>query len=337
MQNSPPNTFILPEAPSIPGLAFRHFRDERDYAIIADIINAVSLTDHLDHVVTLEEVSNWFIPNADCDPYLDIVFAEVGGFPVASGTVLTYQETNGMRVYIPQGRILPDWRRKGLGRAILHHNERRLRAIAAAHPADDPRTFLAYAFNTAAGAVALLQQEDYKPVRHYYHMVRASLADIPNAPLPNGLEVRPVLPEHYRQIWEAEQDAFQDHWGYSRATEDDYERWLKDPWFDPDLWRVAWDGDQVVGQVRSFISTQENETLHRRRGYTENISVRRAWRKRGVARALIARSLEAVKARGMTEAALRVDTENQSGALGLYENCGFQVHKHSAEYRKPMN
>jgi len=105
---------------------------------------------------------------------------------------------------------------------------------------------------------------------------------------------------------------------------------------DTSLWRVAWDGDEVAGQVRSYISTEENERHGRLRGYTEHISVRRPWRRRGLARALIAASFPLLRARGMTEAALGVDTENTSGALRIYEGCGFRPVTRSATYRKPL-
>jgi hypothetical protein len=59
-------------------------------------------------------------------------------------------------------------------------------------------------------------------------MVRPSLGDSPDFPLPPGLEVRPVNPEHYRAIWDADVEAFLDHWGYAPPTEDDYQRWLND-------------------------------------------------------------------------------------------------------------
>jgi ribosomal protein S18 acetylase RimI-like enzyme len=88
--------------------------------------------------------------------------------------------------------------------------------------------------------------------------------------------------------------------------------------------------------VRNFIDKEQNARFNRLRGYTENISVRRPWRKRGLARALIARSFHVLKAQGMTEAALGVDTENPSGALHLYESMGFRVVKSSASYRKPL-
>ncbi len=64
-------------------------------------------------------------------------------------------------------------------------------------------------------------------------------------------------------------------------------------------------------------------------------SVRRPWRRRGVARALIARGLEALRERGLDEAILGVDADNPQGALRLYESVGFRLHRRSAVYRKP--
>lgn len=170
-------------------------------------------------------------------------------------------------------------------------------------------------------------------------MVRPTLDDLPQFPLPEGVEVRPVLPEHYRAIWEASNEAFQDHWGFFPPTEADYQEWLNDKnLFQPDLWQIAWDVEtnQIAGQVRTFIAHALNEKYGRKRGYTEFISVRRPWRKRGLARALIALSLQTQKAHGMTESMLGVDSENLSGATRIYEACGFRVVKRNAIYRKDL-
>jgi mycothiol synthase len=48
-------------------------------------------------------------------------------------------------------------------------------------------------------------------------------------------------------------------------------------------------------------------------------------------------SLQAVKDRGMTDAALGVDSENISGAHRLYESVGFQVVKRNAVYHKSLD
>jgi mycothiol synthase len=160
------------------------------------------------------------------------------------------------------------------------------------------------------------------------------LENIPVAPMPAGLEVRSVIPEHYQPIHQASLDAFRDHWGFSENHEPTIEQWLEDPNFDPSLWRVGWDGDQVAGMVRSFIDRKENEEYNRKRGWTEDICVRRPWRRRGLARSLLVQSLHAIKERGMTEAALGVDTQNPTGALRLYESVGFRPVKRFTAYQK---
>jgi GNAT superfamily N-acetyltransferase len=222
---------------------------------------------------------------------------------------------------------------------MLRWMERRLRTVANEHPAGRDKFFQAFVTQYEAGLTAMLEREGYLPARYAWEMVRPTLDDIPDFALPDGLEVRPVLPEQYRAIWDAATEAFRDHWGFAQPTEEDYQVWLNDKTiFQPHLWQVAWDvaTNQVAGQVRTFIDHAQNEKYNRRRGFTEFISVRRPWRRRGLARALIARSLNVQKEQGMTESALGVDSENLSGATRVYEDCGFRVVKQSAVYRKPL-
>ena len=99
---------------------------------------------------------------------------------------------------------------------------------------------------------------------------------------------------------------------------------------------MAWEGDQVAGAVQNFVNKEENEEYNRKRGYTEGIFVRRPWRKRGLARSLIVQSMKMFKEMGMTETALGVDAENTSGALRVYESCGYRQVKKSIIYRKSL-
>jgi ribosomal protein S18 acetylase RimI-like enzyme len=158
---------------------------------------------------------------------------------------------------------------------------------------------------------------------------------IPQLDLPPGLEIRPARPHHFRAIWEAEREAFQDAWGYTPWPEENYQRFLGFPHYDPALWRVAWDGDQIAGMVLSFINAEENAAFGRSRGYTEDIAVRRPWRRRGLASALLADSLRALQALGLKEAALGVDAESPDRALRLYGNLGFRTIVKWTFYRRP--
>jgi ribosomal protein S18 acetylase RimI-like enzyme len=113
-------------------------------------------------------------------------------------------------------------------------------------------------------------------------------------------------------------------------------RFLESPDADPSLWLVAWDGDEVAGGVFNGIYREQNEALGIRRGWLDSVFTRRPWRRRGLARALIFRSLLLFRERGMTSAALGVDADNPMGALGLYEDAGFAVAERFTAYRKPM-
>jgi ribosomal protein S18 acetylase RimI-like enzyme len=264
------------------------------------------------------------------------VDGEVAGYSRVEWNMTEAGELLGFQIAF----LLPEWRRRGIGRAILHFTENRLREIAerliseGQVPADAPRFFESWVSDTEVGKEAFVVSEGYTPVRYAFSMSRSLAEPVEVTPMPEGLEIRPVPPEHYRTVWDASQEAFRDHWGYFPAPEEEYQKWLNFEEFQPELWKVAWDGDQVAGMVLNFVNKLENVEYNRKRGYTEGISVRRPWRKRGLARSLLTRSLQMFKEMGMEEAALGVDAENLSGALRLYESVGFKVYKRHTTYRK---
>lgn len=326
----------LSEAPKISRLLFRRFKGCADYQHMADIINTCNVVDQLDRHATAKEIAGSYKHLVNSDPYKDVLIAEMSDKPIAYSRTCWHDEGDQDRIYEHFGFVMPNFRRMGIGRCMFRYNQNCLKEIAADHPKDKHRWFESFATDTEIPTIKLLEGEGYKTVRHFFIMVRPTLDDIPDFPLPSGLEVRPVEPDHYQAINDASREAFRDHWGFSEEMEPTVAEWLDDPNFDPSLWRVAWDGDQVAGLVLSYISPEENQSYNRKRGYTENICVRRPWRKRGLAKALIAMSLAAVKERGMQEAALGVDTQNLSGALRLYESLGFRSTKRISVYRLPF-
>jgi mycothiol synthase len=330
------DTIAIPGAPDILGLRFRHYRGEADLPGIVEVFNASAEADGTERTGTLEDLAKVYSNLKNSDPQRDMVITEINGDLVGYSRVTWWVELDGGRIYEHFGFLKPEWRGKGLGTALVSWAEVRLREIAADHPDTGPRSLGSWAFENQTNLVGVLEKAGYEPIRYGYNMVRPDLENIPDAPLPEGFEVRPVKPGHLRAIWEAEVEAFLDHWGSSEPGEGDYERWLNETPFLPELWQVAWDGDQVAGMVRTFIDENQNAKFGRKRGYTENISTRRPWRKRGLARALMAQSMHLQKELGMTETALSVDAFNPSGALQLYQSMGFQVVRKELVYRKPL-
>jgi ribosomal protein S18 acetylase RimI-like enzyme len=325
------------QAPKVPGLTFRGFRGEEDYPRMAAVIENSKDADQVERATTVEEIANAYEHLTNCDPYQDMLFAEIDGEVIAYSRVFWRAEPSGTHIYNIIGFLLPEWRRKGIGRAMFKYAETRLYQIAQAHPPEAQRVYEAWASEGELGWHALLKDEGYEAVRFGYSMVRPLNEPVDITPMPDAIEIRPVKPEHYRAIWDADQEAFQDHWGFTPASEEDFQAFQKEKTFNPKLWKIAWAGEEVAGMVLNFVDEDENEAYERLRGYTEGISVRRTWRKRGLARALLTRSLQMFKDMRMEDAALGVDTQNTSGALRLYESVGFKPVKVHTTYRKPFS
>jgi mycothiol synthase len=318
------------------GLELRPYAGEADLVEIVRLENAEAAADSLDRRTNVEELAAYFAhPNASFDPRRDVTIAELEGRVVGAAQREVVDTTDGYREYRLDGVVDPAFRRRGIGRALLEENERRARELAVTEGAASP-ILGSWSFEGQPGDTALLELAGFQRARWFFDMVRPTLDDVPDLSLPAGLEVRPIDRSLARQVWDADIEAFADHWGGFDRSEEHLERWLDNPTTDLSIWVVAFDGDEVAGGVINSIDPEQNAALGVERGWLSSVFTRRAWRRRGLARALIARSLVLLRSRGMTSAALGVDADNPSGAFGLYENLGFAEDKRSFAWRKPI-
>jgi mycothiol synthase len=320
------------------GAAVRPFAGDEDLRAFVEIANASNREDGVDDFTSLEALNNWAShPSRTFDVAQDLTVVTVDDKPIAYGWTTWVDTTDGVREYSTRGYVHPAWRRLGIGTAILLRNEARLRRLAAEQVTDRPRVYTAWTPDRRLGAVALLREQGYQPVRYFFDMVRPTLDGVVVPDLPPGLEYRPVAGrEQLRQLFDADVEAFLDHWGGFDASDESFERWLEEPDYDPSLFLVAWDGDQIAGGVTNVINQRENAEFGRLRGLLDSVFVRRAWRGRGLGYAMVMRSLELLREQGMTSAWLGVDAENPTGALRLYEKAGFAVDSRASAFRKPM-
>lgn len=326
----------LPDAPAIDGLRFRRpDGSDADYEAMASVIGAANRLDEDPWLPTATNLREEMEGSSTLDPARDSLVAEIDGTVVALASAERVLRA-GLPMYDLQGIVAPEARRRGIGRAMLHANLRR--AIEHGVEAGDPfpLTVRGFASERELGHRALLESEGFTINRWFFLMHRPTLEGVPEAPLPDGLELRPVRPADHRAIFDAEFEAFRDHWQPHDYDETEFESLHKKADIDTDLWVVAWDGHEIAGVVQNWIWAEENEQLGVKRGWLEHISVRRPWRRRGLGRAITAESLRRLRGVGMTDAMLGVDAENPTGALGLYEGLGFVVAQRSSAYVRPL-
>ena len=314
-------------------VVLRPFRSD-DIAGMAALVNARTVRDGHGDYLPAETLAEQYAHLTRCDPVADLVVAELDRTVVGYARTTWDDTDEGDRDHwlVVEADPLVD----GLEVQLLDWCEARATQVAAELPAPSQR-LVANAVTPSARFDAL-GRRGFAPLRYGHMMIRPHLDDIPPARLPAGVDVRPVEPAHWRAILEADEVAFRDHWGNVAKTDEDYLRFADGATSGTgtSLWQVAWHGDDVVGQVRSYANDGDRELFGRRRAYTEDISTTRAWRKQGVATALICASLRQLAGLGYEEAALGVDTENLSGALGLYRSLGYEVVATDAMLRRPI-
>jgi mycothiol synthase len=328
---------------SVPGLPPdvrpRAFDLEADAAPLAEFLATVNIADGFNQILTPDELRAEWRPTPGFTPSRDALILEDATGIVAHVHV-DAQVRSGKVVHSIEGWVRQDRRRQGIGGALLRWAERHSawRAQNGATPGPELPHFLGFGvLESVPAAVAFAASTDYRPIRFGFQMRRPLADPIPEIELPDGMEMRPVREADHRKIYDADVEAFRDHWEPRERTEEDFAATFAFPGLDTSLWRVAWDGDEVAGSVMNAIFHEENARTGGKLGWLEHVSVRKAWRGRGVAKALIVASMRLHRELGMEYAALGVDAENPTGALALYEGLGFRPHLKWINHRKPLD
>ena len=329
-------SIALDRLPRSLGLTARAFRDASDFEPMAALQSLANAHDGIPWLPTEESFRTQVDGAEGLDPQADIVLVEDPHGLIAFAIVERIVR-DGVPNYDLWGYVRPNHRRLGIGAALFERNLGRIASRVRWEDPDGAVVLRAHANELGVGHRALLEAHGFDLIRHFFLMRRTGLGEVPLEPLPAGLELRPVTVGQHRRIWEAECEAFQDHWGAHTYTDHDFQVTFSQSALDTALWAVAWDGDEVAGVVQGWIWREENEATGIDRGWLEKISVRRPWRQRGLGRALTAAGLARLRDAGMTEAMLGVDAQNPTRALGLYERLGFEVHQRSAVYGRSFD
>jgi len=155
---------------------------------------------------------------------------------------------------------------------------------------------------------------------------------------PEGITLKPYDHETDAEaVYLADIEAFRDHFGFiEQPFEDGFRDFMQMMTgyenFDPTLWFIAMDGDEIAGISLCRPNSYDDPDL----GFVNTLAVRRPWRKRGLGLALLRHSFNEFYRRGRRKVGLGVDAENLTGALRLYEKAGMHVHRQYNLYEKEL-
>jgi ribosomal protein S18 acetylase RimI-like enzyme len=164
----------------------------------------------------------------------------------------------------------------------------------------------------------LVAARGYRYFRSSYTM-EIALDAPPAVTLPEGIELRTYRDEDEPVLRAALNDAFAADPFWHTVTPGNFrEFYLGARGYDPTLWLLAWDGAELAGFSLNYSQRTGDETL----GWVGSLGVREPWRRRGLGGALLRSAFNALYERGLRRVGLGVDSQNATGALGLYEGAG---------------
>jgi len=258
------------------------------------------------------------------DPELDTRGYWLDGALVGYG--LVWHRVSGAREEraILIGVVDPDFRGQGIGRHLLGWQiERSRESLSSCDPAL-PWYIRTSEFDWVEDSFRLYRHFGLDPVRFMKLMIRP-LDKLVEVRRPEGVEIIPWDRSLDDGTREALNEAFGDHWGSTRWDEESFRHRLERTATRLELSFQAVADKEVVGYTMNGYYPDDEQVTGRREGWVESLGVKRAWRQRGIASALLESSFNAFLGTGMTHSMIGVDSENPTGAFGLYEGLGYEV------------
>lgn len=307
-----------------------------DLAAVVELINRSSIDQEGTPLTNAEEVlSDWKRPSFEIESATRVA-------EMPDGQIIGYIEVWDLEPVPVQNwvwaRVDPSFEGIGVGTALMDWAESRLQKTLARVPNDVRVVFRSAAVGNHAPTKTLFEDRNMEFVRRFWQMMIEFDGPQPEPAWPSGIRLSSYANRgDLRAIVRADQEAFEDHWGFVPQPEDhvvkQFREWTENqPDFDPSLWFLAMDGEEIAGICLCTRSRAEYPEA----GWVNVLGVRRPWRKQGLGLALLHHAFGVFLNEGKKGVGLGVDSSNLTGATRLYEKAGMSVVKQSDAYEKEI-
>jgi len=289
------------------------------------------------HVIvqTAEELAEEF-DGTYCSLERDVLVAEYASQIVGVGyTIYLPSETKEERCYI-FGTTKPEFRGKGVGTAVMQwateHGESLLRSTNRTIP----KYLRSDMSTTNASAGELFHSFNMNAVRWNEDLI-IDLNESPEVFFSPGYSVIPWDSARDEEARTVKNLAFMDHWGSTPTNEEGWDQLVHGSTAKLDQSFFALDKNGgIIGLLLSHRYESDDEILGKRIGWIDKLATLSEHRGKAVGKSLITHALAAYRRDGLTHAALDVDTENPTGAYGLYTAVGFSTFRGSVTYERKV-
>lgn len=312
----------IPQTSSELGISWRPIQTS-DAARLSELFNAVAEVDNTPERIGPETMAHDLTAWEPLEARSIVAEMTNGTFAGYGGVYFREADTEELRVYV-SSYVHPSHRHRGIEEPLVDWTIAVGESVLAETTATK-RYVCAWLYKKLEDRARMYERRGFTAVRHWWEMERPLSEDVPASP-EAGFSIFPWEDAHSAPVRLVHNAAFSDHWGSVPMNEDTWrKRMLKSPGFRPDLSFVAVADDELIGYAYNEVYEEDWETAGRSEAWIGALGVLRKWRRKGVATALLSRSMEAMQHAGLEAAKIGVDSSSPTGAHHLYEAVGFRT------------
>ncbi|MDP9822881.1 GNAT family N-acetyltransferase [Nocardioides massiliensis] len=308
-----------------------------DLPVLLALVQAIEVEDRTDEHYSLADLEEEY-----ADPLLEPERDWIGAF--ADDVLVGYVQltprspSEGRLTMYSGGGVHPERRGRGIGAQLVTALVDRMRDRHREQPGLEA-VLLAGGLTSDKAQQRLFTTRGFVADRYRLVLGVDPLVPTTVPELPRGMRIRGYDPAADGEALRiAHNHAFLGHHpNFATWDEGMWRQWVTgNRNFRPDLSFLVVDDDAdggIAAYVQTNVYAAVEEATGRKEAYIAKVGTSPEHRGRGLASAVLRHTLDACHRAGLDRACLDVDSDNPSGAVGLYERAGFALEQHFTDYK----